>query len=167
MRKILALVLALVIMLFMFGCGEKVKTDKGLVVSPSVTSVSAQYLKKGQLEMNLTGFIFINNSDKPATVTEITLERTGISTDSALTGIYLFKDDKKLMVSEISTGHINFYNKSGIFTVPARSSITIIVKADIAKNTKDKSIAINLKSVTASIPVRATFPPYGPTINII
>ena len=167
MRKILVLVLVLVIMFFMFGCGEKAKTDKGLVVSPSVTSVSAQYLKKGQLEMNLAGFTFINNSDKSAIVTEISLERTGISTDSALTGIYLFEGSKKLMVSEISTGQINFYKKSGIFTVPARSSITIIVKADIAKNTKDKSIALNLKGVMASIPVQATFPPYGPTINIM
>jgi len=55
---------------------------------------------------------------------------------------------------------------SGIFTVPAGSSIVISVKADIKAGVSGQIVGVSLTGVTASIPVSAVYPVSGASMSV-
>lgn len=71
-----------------------------------------------------------------AKVTGVKLLRSGISTNSDVNNVYLYDGNTKLaeMVSITSDNIVTFSDTAGLFTVPAGTSKTIVVKADIANS---------------------------------
>ncbi len=147
--------------------GGVVISGTDLAVSLAATSPMASALIAGQSAANLAEFTFTNKSAAPAVVTNITLQRVGVSGDSSLSSVYLYNGATRLTDSaSVSSGKITFNAASGIFTVPAGSSLTISVKADIASDANGQLVAVALTGVTASLPVSAVYPVSGASMSV-
>ncbi len=83
------------------------------------------------------------------TVTSVQLQRTGVSSDSTLTNVYLYDGNTRITdaASVVTGGYINFNAPNGLFAV--NGSRTITVRADIAGGTSGQSVGVKLNSVTA------------------
>ncbi len=100
---------------------------------------------QGQSGARLADFTFTGNG----TVTSVQLQRTGVSTDSTLTNVYLYDGNTRITdaASVVTGGYINFNATNGLFSV--NGSRTITVRADIAGSTSGQSVGVKLNSVTA------------------
>ena len=140
-------------------------TDLSVSLSPSSPMASA--LVAGQSVANLAEFTFMNKSGAPAVVTNLALQRVGVSSDTALSNVYLYNGAVRLTDSaSVSSGKISFNAASGLFTVPAGSSLTLSVRADIASDANGQLVAVALTGVTASIPVSAVYPVSGSSMSV-
>jgi hypothetical protein len=147
--------------------GGVVISGTDLSVSLAATSPLASALIAGQSAADLAEFTFTNKSAAPAVVTNMTLQRMGVSADTSLTNVYLYSGAIRLTDSaSVSSGKITFNAAGGIFTVPAGSSMTVSVKADIASDANGQLVAIALTGVTASIPVSAVYPVSGASMSV-
>lgn len=147
--------------------GGVVISGTDLAVSLAATSPMASALIAGQSAANLAEFTFTNRSAAPAVVTNVTLQRVGVSGDTSLPNVYLYNGATRLTDSaSVSSGKITFNAASGIFTVPAGSSLTISVKADIASTADGQLVAVALTGVTASLPVSAVYPVSGASMSV-
>ncbi len=106
-----------------------------------------------QAAARLADFTFTGNG----TVTNIELQRTGVSTDSTLNNVYLYDGNVRLTdaASVVTGGFIRFNAGSGLFTVNGTRTIT--VRADIASGTGGNAVGVKLNSVTAMGSSAATF----------
>ncbi len=120
-------------------------------------------LVAGQAIGELAKFTFVNPTGAPISVTKLAFNRIGSSADSALSSVYLFQGGNRLTdAAGISSATFSFNSSNGIFTVPAGSSATISVRADIAASgTSGQLIGVQLSSVSASGIVEGTFPISG------
>jgi len=144
-----------------------VPSGTDLSVSLAATSPLASALIAGQAAANLAEFTFTNKSAAPAVVTNVTLQRMGVSADTSLTNVYLFNGAVRLTDSaSVSSGKITFNATGGIFTVPAGSSMTISVKSDISSSANGQLVAVALTGVTASLPVSAVYPISGASMSV-
>ena len=84
------------------------------------------------------------------TVTNVTLQRIGVSADSTLSNVYLFDGATRLTdaASVTNGGIITFNNAAGLFMVSG--SKTIAVKADILTGTSGQTVGVKLNSFTTS-----------------
>jgi peptidoglycan hydrolase-like protein with peptidoglycan-binding domain len=103
-----------------------------------------------------------------AKVTSVKLLRSGISTDSDINNVYLYEGNTKLAeLTSISSNVITFSDTAGLFTIPAGTSKTITVKADIANSTSatGKTMRLGINAATDITVEGATaagvFPIYG------
>lgn len=118
-----------------------------------------------------TKIVFTAGSNA-AMITGLKLLRNGVSTNSDINDVYLYNGNTKLaeMNSITSDNMVNFSNADGLFTVPANSSLTITVKADITNATtgagKTMRFGINSQtdivlsggaSVVGSFPINGNF----------
>jgi len=149
------------------GTTGPVVSGTDLMVGLSATSPLASALIAGQAAANLAEFTFTNKSAAPAVVTNVTLQRLGVSADTSLTNVYLYNGATRLTdAASVSAGKITFNAASGIFTVPAGSSLTISVRADIASDANGQLVAVALTGVTASLPVSAVYPVSGSSMSV-
>jgi hypothetical protein len=68
--------------------------------------------------------------------------------------------------ASVSSGLITFNNYNYIFTIPANSTKTISVKADLGTNIYGQTIGVGLNYVNANVSVNGQFPINGNTFNI-
>ena len=130
-----------------------VPTGTDLIVSLAPTSPVSSAIIAGQAAADLAEFTFTNRSASPAVVTTVSLARTGVSADTSLDNVYLYNGAVRLTdAATVSSGKINFNAASGIFTVPAGSSMIIAVKADIDAAANGQLISVALTNVNASVP---------------
>jgi hypothetical protein len=89
-------------------------------------------------------------------VTNVTLQRIGVSADSTPSNVYLFDGATRLTdaASVSNNGMVTFNNPSGIFTVGGMK--TIKVKSDIATGTSGQTLGMKLVSFTVSGSTTAT-----------
>ncbi len=135
-----------------------------LSVSLAPTSPVSGAVVAGQAIADLVEYTFTNKSATPAVVTNVTLQRGGVSNDAALTGVYLYNGVTRLTdAASISSGKISFNAPSGLFTVPAGSSMTIAVRADVLTGTtyNGQILVISLTGVTSNLPIAAVYPISG------
>lgn len=99
-------------------------------------------LVAGQATADLAHFTFSGSG----TVTNITLQRTGVSADSTPSNVYLFDGATRLTdaASVANNGLVTFNIPAGIFNVSG--SRTIKVKSDIASSTSGQTVGMMLKS---------------------
>ncbi|MBP9852050.1 MAG: hypothetical protein KBC67_02190 [Candidatus Pacebacteria bacterium] len=130
------------------GCGTG-----GVVVPPpsqtgpvsamlSTTNPASSTLVAGQATADLAHIAFTGTG----TVTNVTLQRIGVSADSTPSNVYLFDGATRLVdASSVSNnGMITFNVPAGIFTV--NGSKTISVKSDIAYGTSGQTVGVKLVS---------------------
>ncbi len=98
----------------------------------------------GQAGAVLANLSFTGNG----TVTQIELQRIGVSSDQTVPNVYLYDGATRLTdsASVITGGYIRFNGPNGIFTV--NGSRTITVRADILAGTNGQSAGVKLNSIT-------------------
>jgi len=148
------------------GTGTTVVTGAFTVGLASNNPVSGTFVQ-GQAIADLAHYTFSNGTATPVVVTSVTLDRIGISADSTLANVYLFDGTTRLTdAASVSTGKITFNATSGIFTVPANSTVTIIVKSDLAASSNGQTIGVALSAVVSNGTLSSTLPIAGNLHNI-
>ncbi|MFA6227307.1 MAG: peptidoglycan-binding domain-containing protein [Candidatus Paceibacterota bacterium] len=139
-----------------------------LSVTLAATSPAAGSIVAGQAAANLAEYTFRNNSAAPAVVTNVTLQRLGVSADTTLSNVYLFEGAVRLTDSAtVSSGKISFNSGAGLFTVAPGTSKTISVRSNILTGTSGQLVAVALSGVTAgNVAVSASYPIAGASMNI-
>ena len=149
------------------GCGTNCPpppTGSALSVSLSSMTPAPGNVATGAAFIPFTAVNFSAGSN-PVTVTQVKVTRTGLSSDSSLNNAYLFDGATMLaQTSSFQNGVATFVNSAGIFTVPANSTKTVWVKADIASGSSNgatymfginqaSDVLSNASSVTGSFPI--------------
>ncbi|HOS88315.1 MAG TPA: peptidoglycan-binding domain-containing protein, partial [Candidatus Pacearchaeota archaeon] len=117
---------------------------------------------QGQATADLAHFTFSNGTANPINVTAVELTRLGVSADATLANVYLFDGVNRITdAASVSAGKITFNSSSGIFTIPANSTKTIIVKSDIAGSTSGQTVGVSLSGVTSDGALATTLPIAG------
>jgi hypothetical protein len=132
-------------------CHEDAEVAEGeLTVELSDDNPASGTLVQGQATADLAHYTFINEGSSDVEVTEVTLDRIGVSADATLSNVYLFDGPIRLTsAASVSSGSVDFNDASGIFTVPADSSKIISVKSSIAGSSAGQTVGVSLASVTA------------------
>jgi len=145
-----------------------VVSGNGVSVSLSPSTPSANAIIAGQAAANMVDYVFTNNTSSNVIVTNVSLARGGVSSDSMLSNVYLFNGATRLTDSAtVSSGKISFNAGTGVFTIPANGSVTISVKSDIDANASaGTTINLSLLGVTSNSSVSANYPIKGSTFTI-
>lgn len=131
------------------SCSTGVSTNPGTVSGPVTAMLSSSQptgmLIATQSGARLADITFSGNG----TVTNVQLQRIGVSADATLNNVYLYDGNTRITdaASVVTGGFINFNSTSGLFSV--NGSRTITVRADIASGTNGQSVGVKLNSVTA------------------
>jgi hypothetical protein len=132
------------------ACNGTVSTIPGNTTSGPVSAMLSAsqptgMIVQGQAGARLADITFTGNG----TVTSVQLQRTGVSTDSTLTNVYLYDGNTRITdaASVVTGGYINFNSPTGLFSVSG--SRTLTVRADISSTAQGQSVGVRLNSVTA------------------
>lgn len=92
---------------------------------------------------------FTAPSSGDVVVTNLKYKRTGISADGDINALYIYDGNTFLAEGgSISSGYVTFNDPNGLFTVPAGTTKSITLKADLVENTSaGKTIAFQLEEV--------------------
>lgn len=137
------------------GQGNNGQGGGNVVTGPVAATLAASQptglLVQGQSGARLADIAFSGNG----TVTSIELQRTGVSTDSTLTNVYLYDGNTRITdaASVVTGGYIRFNNPNGLFSVNGLRTIT--VRADLSGSSQGQSVGVKLNSVTAGGSVSA------------
>ena len=141
------------------------QTGTGVTVSLASDSPANVALVQGQAIADLAHFTFTNMTSSEARITNVVLNRTGISNDSTLANVFLYDGAARVTDSAtVSSGKITFNDPTGLFTIPANSSRTIAVRADIAASTSGQIVGVSVSTVTGNVTV--TGAPAGNNLTI-
>ena len=125
-------------------------TGNGLKVSLATDSPNGIALVQGQAIAELAKFTFANPTGVDINVTNLGLKRTGASSDSILTNIYLFSGAVRLTdAASVSSGAFNFNDSTGLFTVPAGQTYTVSIRSNILSTANGQQVGVQLVSVTS------------------
>ena len=115
------------------GSGTVVPTGTALSVMKSVDSPANTALIAGQAVADIAHFTFSNPTGTEAKITSLVFDRTGVSNDATFANIFLYNGGTRITdAASVSSAKITFNDAGGILTVPANSTVTISVRADIA-----------------------------------
>ena len=118
-----------------------------ITVSLATNNPASSTLVAGQATADLAHFAFAGTG----TVTNVTLQRIGVSADATASNVYLFNGATRLTdaASVSNNGTVTFNVPAGLFTVSG--STVVSVKSDIASSTSGQTIGFKLVSfATAS-----------------
>lgn len=125
-------------------CSTGGTTYSGPISVALATTVSYGALVSPSATAQLASFTFTGNG----AVSNVTLRRLGVSSDSTLTSVYLYDGATRLTdAASVSNGVISFNSPSGLFTVTG--SRTVTVRADIAAIQGGATVGVGLTGYTA------------------
>jgi len=112
----------------------------------SVSNPAPGTLVAGQATADLAHFAFTGSG----TVTNVTLQRIGVSADTTPSNVYLFNGATRLTdaAAVASTGLVTFNVPGGLFTV--NGAVDLSVKSDIAASTSGQTVGFKLVSFATS-----------------
>jgi len=114
-------------------------------VSLASSSPSSTTLVAAQGIGHLASYSFSNSSSSDVVVTKVILNRTGVSADTTLSNVYLFDGWVRMSDSAtVSSGAISWNDSTGLFTIPAGSTSTVAVRADILTGTSGQTVGVSL-----------------------
>jgi len=126
------------------------------------TLISGATAAQSQSNADLAHFTITNGSAEEVKVTTIELQRLGVSADATLANVYLFEGATRLTdAGTVSSGKVTFNATNGVIVIPANSSKTIAVKADLAGAANGQTVGIALSGVTSSLQLEGTLPING------
>ena len=122
------------------GNNVVITPSSGISVSLASDNPVANTIVAGQSTADLAHFVFSGSG----TVTQLTLNRIGVSSNTLLNNVYLFNGNLRITdgSSVNSSGQIVFNNAGGLFTSPA----TISVRADILSGTSGQTVGVAVAS---------------------
>jgi hypothetical protein len=142
-------------------------------VSVSVSgSPSASTLVAGQGVADMLHVTLTNNGESSVNLTQIAITRTGVSSDTTLSNLYLFDGYNRLTdAATISSGIATFNDSSGIVSIAAGASETLVVRSDIAASTSGQTVGLKIASsdslsFSSSGMASGSFPMSGATHTI-
>lgn len=143
-----------------------------LAADTPVSATLANDTALGSAVADLAHFTFTNGSGADIKVTQLKVKRLGVSGDTTVSNLYLFDGYTRLTdEATFSTGVASFNDASGIFTVPANSSKTIIARGDIAATMSGQTIGLALNAATDVVSnaasVSGSFPMNGNLMSIV
>jgi len=120
-------------------------TSMGPVSATLSPNQPTSMIVQGQAAARLADITFTGNG----TVTNLQLQRTGVSADTTLVNVYLYDGNTRISdaASVVTGGYINFNSTTGLFTVSG--SRTLTVRADILGTAAGQSVGVKLNSMTA------------------
>ncbi len=129
--------------------GGNNQTGGAVTVSPAATNPASSTLVAGQAIANLAHFAFVNTSSSDVKVTNLKVNRTGVSADETLVNTYLYDGLSRMTdAASVSSGVITFNDATGLFTVPANSTKIVAVRSDIKTGTSGQTVGVSLTSFT-------------------
>jgi hypothetical protein len=146
-----------------------VVTGNGLKVMLATDSPNNISLVNSQSAGELAKFTFANPTSSEVKVTSLTFKRIGVSVDSSLSNVYLFDGEKRLTdPAGISNSTFTFNDTTGIVMIPAGSTKTVSVRADIGGSANGQQIGVQLVSVGsgATLDSSVSFPINGYTQTV-
>jgi len=112
--------------------GQPVPTGAGLSVWLASDNPTTGTVVDASALHPMMKLVFANGDNAEVKVTGLKLKRIGVSADASVTNTYLFNGAQRLTDgSAVSSTIVNFNSSTGLFMVPANSSVTISVLADI------------------------------------
>ena len=112
-----------------------------LSVSLASSNPASGTIVDGQARYNLAEFMFGGNG----AVTNVKLNRIGVSADATLTNVYLYDGVKRLTdAATVSSGVVSFNDAVGLFTVSGSKVISVLADVD---GTAGETIGVQLTSV--------------------
>jgi hypothetical protein len=135
--------------------------------TPASTSIISDSGDHGQSMVNFVNVRFAASADGAVTVNTVKFKRSGVSSDTDLSEVYLYDGDTRIAEGgSISSGVVTFNDASGLFTVSAGSTKTISLRGDLEDSLGGgKTIAFGIDSAsdvtTAAGSVSGSFPATG------
>lgn len=132
---------------------QKVTTDvyaqtQNVTVALSASSPAASTILNSQGVAHIATLTFTNPTSSPVAVKSLKLTRTGVSSDSTLSNVYLFSKWVRLSDSaSVSNGVVSWNDALGLFTIPAGGSSEVYVRADIGDST-GQTVGVKLASAS-------------------
>jgi len=127
--------------------------------TPVATSLVTSDLLGSQALAPMVKLTFSNGNPTEARITTLRLTRTGIAADADLANVYLYDGDTRLaeMTSVVNRVY-SFVNAAGLFSVPANSTRSILVRADLVNDDlSGKTISLGINAATDIIAGDLTF----------
>lgn len=142
--------------------GVVVATGTGVSAMLDSTSPAAHTIIAGQSVATLAIFKISNATAAAAKVTNLTFKRTGVSSDTTMSNVYLYNGATRLTDSaSVATGVISFNDSTGIVTIPAGTSMMITVRADVAAGMNGQTLGVLLTGVTSDAGTTTGLPVSG------
>jgi len=154
------------------ACHEEAQpAQAGLTVALADDTPAAGVILTGQGKAPLAKYIFTNEDADEVKVTEIKLTRLGVSSDTTVDPVYLYKGNTRLAKTGFTSRIATFSDPDGLFTIGSGETVTITVSADVASGTTaGQTIGVSIASVNAitsnASAVNATFPLKGNLMSI-
>ncbi len=151
------------------------QTGSGLTVSvspmnPAATTIIADNSGTA-VGQSLVPFLAVNftaSSDGDVKVTSLRFKRKGISTDSDILNTYLYDSNMNRLAlgGSLSSNYLTFNDPNGLFTVPAGTTYTVYLRADLSQSVSSgKTIGFDIESssdvTTDGAAVAGSFPVSG------
>ncbi len=160
------------------ACHEEPAAGEGLTIALADDTPAAGYLLRdtggdvAEVRADVAKFVFTNGDNQDVTVTTLKLKRTGISSDSDVSNVYLYDGDTKIAEYTSFTDQVvTFTDSDGLFTVPAGGSKEITVKVDVyPTNATVTSMVFGIESadyvVSNASSVNGDFPIRGNAMGV-
>lgn len=121
---------------------------------------------------HLASFEIENPTNETLTVTNLSLARNGVSSDTTIDNVYLFDGYLRMTdAATVTSGTVSWNDSTGLFTVAAGATGTFAVYADVITNTSGQTIYVSLESAdditfSGSYEAAGDFPLDGATHTI-
>lgn len=126
---------------------EEYAETQGIEVSVSGSSPAASTVIAGQALAHVVSYDFENPTSDDVVVTGLSLDRTGVSSDTTLSAVYLFDGYMRESDSAtVSSGIISWNDTgaTGLFVIPAGETKTIDVRTHVAASTGGQTLGVDL-----------------------
>ncbi len=153
------------------GSTGTVITGSGITASLSSMTPASASVMATQALVPFTTINLTAANDGSVTVKSIKLKRTGISSDSSISNVYLYEGNTRLTdASSLSNGSVNF-SASNLITIPAGQTKTLTVKADMASGSLSGNVGFSIASasdiVSTGASVSGSFPISGNLMSLL
>jgi len=139
------------------GTTTTTPTTTGFTVSLAADTPAAGTLITGAAIADIAHFTFSNGTSSPVTITNLKMNRLGVSADATLSKLYLYDGNTRLSdEATASTGVFTWNNSTGVITIPANTVKVIAVKANIATSTSGQTVGVGIVAADSITGATAT-----------